>query len=220
MHLKEYRHDYVWRIELRDSEDQVVRGVESKTRRDESPVCLTIVVVLSMLAPAVVTSSDAMAELAVIAALADAENMKYININDFEFDPLQGAPDLPEGTRFDPAKMAGLAYYLVQFDGPITRSMKEDLSGAGATILNYVSYNAFVARADRATIELAESLSHVRWVGLFEPAYKLSPRLAGSYDPFIDEFLRSALGLRPSRSNLRKNQEPNEGGLCHSPSDT
>ncbi len=162
---------------------------------------LAVAVVLSMLVPTTVGTADG----SMVAdddgrkmSAADIERMKYININGFEFDPLQGVPDLPEGLRFDAEKTLGLAYYLVQFDRPITRSMKDGLSSTGATILQYVSYNAFIVRADRATIERAKDLPEVRWAGLFEPAYKLSPRLAQAYDQVVDDFLRMSSGLDTS----------------------
>ncbi len=167
--------------------------------------CLVLVFVMSAFAPLSGAGSAEGTRYGGAVPAADADYMRFININGFEFDPLEGVPDLPEGLEYDSSKTVGLAYYIVQFNGPITRTMKEDLSETGATVLHYVSYNAFVVRADKATVERAEDLSAVRWVGLFEPAYKLSPRLAEDYDSLVDSFmLRSSqdVGL-PTQTSAR-----------------
>src|SRR5207244_859565 len=72
-------------------------------------------------------------------------------------------------------------YYIVQFNGPVTPAMKNLLSSTGVTILQYIAYNAFVVRADGPAIDRASALPIVRWTGVFEPAYKLSPRLSDQY---------------------------------------
>lgn len=161
-------------------------------QRSRCVLCLAFVVVLSLLTPAVGASPEADGERTVSPASADY--MKFISINGCEFDPLEGVPELPEGLGFGASEANGLAYYVVQFDGPIMRSMKDDLSATGATILSYVSYNAFVVRADKDVAAEAEDLPRVRWIGLFEPAYKLSPLLAEELDSEIEDYMRTSTG--------------------------
>src|SRR2546428_6043748 len=59
--------------------------------------------------------------------------------------------------------------------------MNRRLAAAGVTILQSLAPNPFVARADGPAIDRAAALPVVRWSGVFQPAYKLSPRLSDEY---------------------------------------
>src|SRR5436309_9548867 len=59
--------------------------------------------------------------------------------------------------------------------------MKKALAATDVTILYYVAYNTFIVRADGPAIDRAAALPSVRWTGVFEPAYKLSPRLSDEF---------------------------------------
>ncbi len=107
--------------------------------------------------------------------------MKYITINNFKFDPLAQTPSIPASLRYDTVPRDQQFYYIVQFNGPVTPAMKTMLASTGVTILQYIAYNAFVVRADGPAIDRAAALPVVRWTGVFEPAYKLSPRLSDEF---------------------------------------
>ncbi len=107
--------------------------------------------------------------------------MKYVTINNFQFDPLAQTPSIPASLRFDTVPRDQQFYYIVQFNGPVTPAMKSMLAATGVTILQYLAYNAFVVRADGPAIDRAAALPVVRWSGVFQPAYKLSPRLSDEY---------------------------------------
>ncbi len=111
--------------------------------------------------------------------------MRYIHVNDFRFDPLGEMPEIPTILSYSSEESRLAAYHIVQFDRPVTEMMKDSLRSSGAVILNYVSYNAFVIKATASTVEQVKSLDNVRWVGVFEPAYKLSPRLSERYDEML-----------------------------------
>ncbi|TLZ41686.1 MAG: hypothetical protein E6K19_08645, partial [Methanobacteriota archaeon] len=70
--------------------------------------------------------------------------------------------------------------------------MKSALAATGVTILDYINYNAFIVRADSASMSRATSLSVVRWTGVFQPAYKLSPRLSDEYGTIVQAALDRA----------------------------
>src|SRR5207247_2553223 len=74
------------------------------------------------------------------------------------------------------------SFYIRQLHPPITQEAKAELVAAGVSLLGYVSSNAFVVKADPASIARVRELPQVRWVGAFEPAFKLSPRLS-QFDP-------------------------------------
>ncbi|HEX9341892.1 MAG TPA: PQQ-binding-like beta-propeller repeat protein [Thermoplasmata archaeon] len=107
--------------------------------------------------------------------------MKYVTINNFQFDPLAQTPSIPASLRYDTVPRDQQFYYIVQFNGPVTPAMKSMLAATGVTILQYLAYNAFVVRADGPAIDRAAALPVVRWSGVFQPAYKLSPRLSDEY---------------------------------------
>jgi outer membrane protein assembly factor BamB len=120
------------------------------------------------------------------------EYMKYITVNNYRFDPLAETPSIPASLRFDSIPVDQDFYYLVQFNGPVTPAMKSALAETGVTILDYISYNAFIVRADGAAMGRAASLSVVRWTGVFQPAYKLSPRLSEEYGAIVQAALERA----------------------------
>src|SRR5207247_3196110 len=70
------------------------------------------------------------------------------------------------------------SFYIRQLHPPITQEEKAELVGAGVSLLGYVSSNAYVIKANPASIARVRELPQVRWVGAFEPAFKLSPRLS------------------------------------------
>ena len=67
--------------------------------------------------------------------------------------------------------------YIVQFVGPVEEAWKAAVAAAGGELLEYVPDFAFKVRMRPAQAHGGAAASEVRWVGLFHPAYKLSPRL-------------------------------------------
>lgn len=114
--------------------------------------------------------------------------------------PRSNAPDAPpapirlKATTFTPARgelpgipahltIPGYAvgqrgYYLVQFRGPVLDAWKQEVSAAGAELLDYVPEFAFKVRMNPGQANRIEKLSSVAWVGLFHPGYKLGPKIA------------------------------------------
>jgi len=70
-------------------------------------------------------------------------------------------------------------YYIVQFDGPVKQMWKAQLHQIGAHIGSYVPYNAFVFKMSEKVKDQVENHEHVQYVGIYQPAYKLPPELAG-----------------------------------------
>ncbi len=95
------------------------------------------------------------------------------------FDPLVGEPDIPDGQRLT-IQADRPTTYLVQFTGPVHNEWKAAVEKAGVRLYGYIPDYAFIARMDPATAESVRGLSFVRWVGLYHPAYRLSPDLSGT----------------------------------------
>ena len=103
----------------------------------------------------------------------------YIHLKYADFDPLAGEPALPPDLRTTP-HAGQVAYYLVQFEGPIEPSWRSGLEALGMQAIEYIPDFAFLIRATPEMANTAAHLVHVRWVGLFHPAYRLDPRLLKS----------------------------------------
>jgi subtilisin family serine protease len=93
------------------------------------------------------------------------------------FDPIRGEPTLAAALRHQGLQATERGIYIVQFTGPIEDSWKGAVAAAGGELLEYVPDFAFKVRMKPAQALAVRRLSRVRWVGLFHPAYKLSPRL-------------------------------------------
>ncbi len=125
----------------------------------------------------------------------------FLSLNGFHFDPLAESPSLPAPLRYDDATRTELSHYLIQFDGPIATSHRQEVEDAGAIVLYYIHENAFLVQADASALANAMRSTSVRWTGPFEPAYKLSPRL------FEEQPLESAGSRPPPTGPPLSNQE-------------
>jgi serine protease AprX len=88
------------------------------------------------------------------------------------------APAIPPGLTIAGYAQAQRGYYIVQFNGPVEQAWKDQLTALGAELLGYIPDFAFKVRMNPAQAARVENLNSVAWVGLFQPAYKLSPDLA------------------------------------------
>jgi uncharacterized repeat protein (TIGR01451 family) len=97
----------------------------------------------------------------------------FIRLKAGSFDPLQALPALPARLVYTSAEAAS-GVYIVQFGGPVRPGWKQALLDAGGQLGDYVPDYAFLARLDAAARERVQAMPFVRWVGPFEPAYKLA----------------------------------------------
>ncbi len=67
--------------------------------------------------------------------------------------------------------------YMVQFVGPIQPGWKQQVEATGARLYGYLPAYTFLARMAPTTATNVAQLAPVRWVGLYHPAYRLSPNL-------------------------------------------
>ncbi len=89
------------------------------------------------------------------------------------FDPLLEQPRLPENMVISAYPGDGSGWYLVQFTGPVSGWQLEQLSQTGAQFLGFHSrYTAFV-KANSTVIARVAGLGFIRWVGVYQPGYKL-----------------------------------------------
>lgn len=93
-------------------------------------------------------------------------------------DTRRGEPQLPDPLRIDAYAPDEEGYYIVQFHDKILPEWTMELEQAGINIMGYVPNNAFVVQMTHIQCDMVTSLDKVQWVGIFQPAYKISPRLS------------------------------------------
>jgi len=94
-----------------------------------------------------------------------------------QFDPLQGEPSLPAELSAISPSSGSIGYYLIQFDGPVHDSQKDELIQGGVEILSYIPEYAFLVGMTPEILSAVETLPYVSWVGMYHPAYKLDPAI-------------------------------------------
>ncbi|NIQ87599.1 MAG: hypothetical protein GWN93_00255 [Deltaproteobacteria bacterium] len=97
------------------------------------------------------------------------------------FDPLfQASPvGLPQELTLQRYPRDGKGYYLLQFKGPVLQKWKEEVSAAGVDIFDYIPQFAFVVKMDNQSIRAVEAMESVRWIGIYQPGYRIAPDLMG-----------------------------------------
>ncbi|MFO7651710.1 MAG: S8 family serine peptidase [bacterium] len=93
-------------------------------------------------------------------------------VQGYSFDPLASGPNLPEDltvAQYDGA----YGYYIVQFPGPVRPEWKAAVGAEGADLLWYLPNYSFIARVRNDRAAAIAALPEVRWLGAYQPAYKL-----------------------------------------------
>lgn len=101
------------------------------------------------------------------------------------YDPLEGLPpnyNAPRTLRLD-ENTPGQTHYVVQLFCPVTEEKKSQIRAVGAKVLGYVPDCNYVTRLDPSMLPSLRQLPAVRWVGLFQPFYKVSRDL----DQYLDK---------------------------------
>lgn len=104
--------------------------------------------------------------------LLPAEDLS-ISMLGYKFDPMDEVPDIAKSLTA--VEKEGENYYLVQFDGPVYMEWKQEVQNNGGEIYSYIPHFAFIVKMTAEEREVIEELSHVRWVGIYQPAYKIHP---------------------------------------------
>lgn len=103
-------------------------------------------------------------------------------VQGYRFDPVAGVPATPPALTVDGCEGSD-QYCLVQFDGPVRQEWKQEVEQLGADLYWYVHQYAFISRVPNERLAAVRAASHVRWVGTFQPAWKLFPGLEQAYGP-------------------------------------
>ncbi|HEX6851115.1 MAG TPA: S8 family serine peptidase [Candidatus Polarisedimenticolaceae bacterium] len=102
--------------------------------------------------------------------------------------PGEDVPAAPAGF----SSRAGNRLYLVQFETPGLEAYRRILRDLGAEVLQFVPHQSHVLRMDPDAVAAVAAQPFVRWIGPYEPAYRIEP-----------EVLREILGSDASREARR-----------------
>jgi len=89
------------------------------------------------------------------------------------FDPKVGTLPIPAVLKAG----ADTRLWIVQFHGAPTDDDRAQLKALGVTVHGYLPHTCHVVRMDGAIAAAVKAMPAVRWVGAYEPAYRLQPEL-------------------------------------------
>ena len=125
----------------------------------------------------IVTATILMLLMITVPSLAQKDPAR-IRFGKIQFAPARGEkPTIPRGLAISGYQKGQRGYYIVQFPGPIREAWKKQVTEIGAEILDYIPDFAFKVRMTPEEALEVKELESVTWVGLYQPAYKLSADL-------------------------------------------
>ncbi|MCC6675931.1 MAG: S8 family serine peptidase [Phycisphaerales bacterium] len=105
----------------------------------------------------------------------DADNTVHLRYA--EFDPAGGAPRVP-------AQLEGSGttkMYIVQFVTTPLEVYSAGIEAAGGKVYNYLPSNSYLCKLDGGSLAAVRALPYVRWVGVYQPAYKLDEAILDAH---------------------------------------
>lgn len=144
----------------------------------------------------------------------EADEPVLLRLKYATFDPRAGWPRLPESLAVDAYPGNGEGAYIVQFHGPIQDGWTEQIGSLGARVIDYLPDYAFLVWMDGRSRAEVERLPAVRWVGIYQPAFKLSPNLDRTRPLYrvvlFPDADRAAVEARLKTLNTPTNRVPDE----------
>lgn len=110
-----------------------------------------------------------------------------------EFDPLVGVPQVPY--ELASRGSGGERTYIVQFVTQPLDEYRGQITGAGAKVFIYLPNHSYLVSMDDEAYARVAALPTVRWIGRYQPAYKLEEFL-------LDKLAESPAKLAPARYNI------------------
>ena len=90
------------------------------------------------------------------------------------FDPLRESLPVPGSLSMSMDENSGPGEYILQFTGPVLPEWLEAVEAAGVRLGDYIPEYAFLAHLDPDLAQRVSALPFVRWIGPYQPAYKLA----------------------------------------------
>jgi hypothetical protein len=103
-----------------------------------------------------------------------------ISVSSYNFDTAVGEPTLSLDFTAKESLSGVKGLYIVQFIGPVKEEWLSTLRQTGAEIVGYVPNFAYEVRMTPEICQVVEKFDCTQWIGVYEPAYKISPDLTGN----------------------------------------
>jgi serine protease AprX len=139
-------------------------------------------------------SAPALADIA-----APGERGREVRLQYAIFDPAVQVPVVPGTLRA--ARENEL--FLVQFHTTPDQKIREEITGAGGTVERFLTDNTFVVRMDGRTRRWVQVRPYTRWIGAYEPAYRMSEAVRAE----VMAASRSDLPVRYSIEVMRRGMD-------------
>ncbi|UCD84576.1 MAG: S8 family serine peptidase [Deltaproteobacteria bacterium] len=101
----------------------------------------------------------------------------FIRLRTVQFDPQKGKPALPKGLQVVESEIKKKGFYILQFKAPVRNGWKEKLKILKVKYFSYIPENAYIVKMTPEEKLKVEKLPEVRWVGIYQPAYKIQPEI-------------------------------------------
>ena len=124
--------------------------------------------------------------------------MARITINGVSLDPLAQAPALA-AAGLDSADTSASNYILVQTADPLTDAQRDQLSGLGVEIQEYVPDDTYLCRYAPTDLSPVRALPFVAWAGTYLRGFKINPVLRPTPPDAAAAVLPGPLRQAPSR---------------------
>ncbi len=118
------------------------------------------------------------------------------------FDPLKSEPKISSALKYNGENN----YYLIQCKGPIQPQWIEDIWALDARVLGYIPQYTYVLHMGDEARKAVEGLPFVRWIGIYQPAYKIQEELLqkeGRIELNVLVFKDSPINLQKVRIQLK-----------------
>jgi hypothetical protein len=99
-----------------------------------------------------------------------------------DFDPVVARPALVPGFEARPTNDKRIVQFVIE---PLPE-MRDAVEALGARVEGYLPYNAYVVTASAEQVARLRALPFVRWVGEYEPMYRVRPEVLAFYQGGID----------------------------------
>ncbi|MBM4108344.1 MAG: hypothetical protein FJ255_05955 [Phycisphaerae bacterium] len=99
-----------------------------------------------------------------------------------DFDPTVARPVVAPGFEARAANDKRIVQFVVE---PLPE-MREALGALGVEVEGYLPYNAYVVTASAGQVAQMRAMPYVRWVGEYEPMYRVRPEVLSFYNAVID----------------------------------
>ncbi len=96
-----------------------------------------------------------------------------------DFDVRNGEPNIPSDLRAKSSK-DGWNYYIVKFSGPVLEKYKSELSNYDVMFEWPIHNYGYIVKMNDVNIEKISKLPYVKFISLWHPAYKASPKFLNS----------------------------------------